>query len=398
MFLTPTNAPNGRGNYRDYSSANEGVFTDYDHHWLSNVRRNPTTLVEGHQWRAPSAYTRAISVSTREGPYRAMNLNNGSIYEGQLYGFTNGANSSCLRPYFDHESFAWDSNAIVQTETECMLKLSEKKADMGTAIGESRQALTMLARSSVALWESYRAVRRGDLAKAARLLGVDPKKGSALTGPASAWLSFRYGWAPLLNDLNDQFNILSSKIQEKGMLIHATRVKRFEGVEHRNYSDASTIHDIEWKSLYKTRLDAIVDVPGLREASRLGLTNPLGVAWELVPYSFIVDWFAPIGSMLELSSARAGLRFIGGSTSLCAIGSHVVFLKPYSGVAVLSTGKLSVRKYHFERYPLGDFPIGRLYLRDNPLKSKQSLDALALWHQTQKDLVSTPRLYTRRKR
>jgi hypothetical protein len=31
----------------------------------------------------------------------------------------------------------------------------------------------------------------------------------------------------------------------------------------------------------------------------LGLTDPLSVAWELIPYSFVVDWFVPIGTYLD---------------------------------------------------------------------------------------------------
>jgi hypothetical protein len=30
----------------------------------------------------------------------------------------------------------------------------------------------------------------------------------------------------------------------------------------------------------------------------LGLVNPLEIAWEVVPYSFVVDWFLPVGSYI----------------------------------------------------------------------------------------------------
>lgn len=34
-------------------------------------------------------------------------------------------------------------------------------------------------------------------------------------------------------------------------------------------------------------------------ARQLGLVDPATVVWELIPYSFVVDWFLPIGSYLE---------------------------------------------------------------------------------------------------
>jgi hypothetical protein len=38
----------------------------------------------------------------------------------------------------------------------------------------------------------------------------------------------------------------------------------------------------------------------------LGLTNPALVAWELVPFSFVVDWALPIGDWLSSLDAMLG--------------------------------------------------------------------------------------------
>jgi hypothetical protein len=37
----------------------------------------------------------------------------------------------------------------------------------------------------------------------------------------------------------------------------------------------------------------------LSTSRALGLLDPLTVVWEIIPYSFVVDWFLPIGSYLE---------------------------------------------------------------------------------------------------
>lgn len=54
--------------------------------------------------------------------------------------------------------------------------------------------------------------------------------------------------------------------------------------------------------------------PELFEYSRLGLTNPLGIAWELVPLSFVVDYFFNIGRAITIlhDSLGIGLQFISG--------------------------------------------------------------------------------------
>jgi hypothetical protein len=38
----------------------------------------------------------------------------------------------------------------------------------------------------------------------------------------------------------------------------------------------------------------------------LGLINPAVVAWELVPFSFLVDWFIPVGKFLDSWTDQLG--------------------------------------------------------------------------------------------
>jgi hypothetical protein len=53
----------------------------------------------------------------------------------------------------------------------------------------------------------------------------------------------------------------------------------------------------------------------LLQANRLGVINPLAIAWELYPFSFVIDWFVPIGSVLTAATATAGLEFVSGHTT-----------------------------------------------------------------------------------
>lgn len=50
-----------------------------------------------------------------------------------------------------------------------------------------------------------------------------------------------------------------------------------------------------------------VSNPNLFLASRLGLTNPAVVAWQLLPGSFLVDWFIPVEQFLNQASDFYGL-------------------------------------------------------------------------------------------
>jgi hypothetical protein len=61
------------------------------------------------------------------------------------------------------------------------------------------------------------------------------------------------------------------------------------------------------------RLDYKMDNPLLAQAANLGLTNPAALAWELVPFSFVADWFVPVGDYLNCLDAALGYSFLGGS-------------------------------------------------------------------------------------
>jgi hypothetical protein len=62
-------------------------------------------------------------------------------------------------------------------------------------------------------------------------------------------------------------------------------------------------------------VDVRVDNPNLHLAQQLGFINPLSVAWELVPFSFVVDWFGNVGQVLASFSDFAGLSQVNPRTT-----------------------------------------------------------------------------------
>lgn len=56
-----------------------------------------------------------------------------------------------------------------------------------------------------------------------------------------------------------------------------------------------------------------IDNGALTYLNGIGLINPAEVAWEVMPWSFVVDWFLPIGNYIKSLSSEIGLKFITGS-------------------------------------------------------------------------------------
>lgn len=55
-------------------------------------------------------------------------------------------------------------------------------------------------------------------------------------------------------------------------------------------------------------------------SSALGLTTPLQTIWELIPFSFVFDWFVPIGDNLRRLEDKLGLSEIATSYELTNFG------------------------------------------------------------------------------
>ena len=55
---------------------------------------------------------------------------------------------------------------------------------------------------------------------------------------------------------------------------------------------------------------------GSKTLSETGFSNPLSVAWEIVPWSFVIDWMIPVGDYLN------GLDALCGVSQLCVVRSY----------------------------------------------------------------------------
>lgn len=81
----------------------------------------------------------------------------------------------------------------------------------------------------------------------------------------------------------------------------------------------------------KAWLSAELEVAGYRSMQQLGFANPVGLAWELIPYSFVVDWALNIGSYLDLQTSLWGLKVLDAGYSLQCDGYTTVTARPAPG-------------------------------------------------------------------
>lgn len=65
----------------------------------------------------------------------------------------------------------------------------------------------------------------------------------------------------------------------------------------------------------KLQADLVITNPNLAMISQFGLANPLAIAWELVPFSFVLDWFVNVGDYLSSLTDFVGVELKNASTT-----------------------------------------------------------------------------------
>lgn len=108
------------------------------------------------------------------------------------------------------------------------------------------------------------------------------------------FLEMRYAWEPTIKDVFAAAKAFEEISNGPRQLYFRTAKRRtLPTTCYTNYGIAS--QRVEARRSY---LFEMYEEMGF--ARQLGLTNPATVLWERLPYSFVVDWFIPIGSYLSL--------------------------------------------------------------------------------------------------
>jgi hypothetical protein len=117
-------------------------------------------------------------------------------------------------------------------------------------------------------------------------------------------------------------------------------------------------------------------------AQSVGLTNPLLIAWELIPLSFVADWFVNVSDKLESLDVWLGKRFLTGTETKIQRSTTKRFatgFTPSSGYTggLTDAGYASLHKVNMTRVVLTTAPTIPLRFQ-NGLNPKRLIDGIAL--------------------
>lgn len=189
-------------------------------------------------------------------------------------------------------------------------------AQFAVNLAEYRQSMGMMVNRIEQLIQFCRHMRRLDFFHAFQDIGFIDRKGNLakmksfkdpLRTLADNWLEYSFGWKPLIEDIYSAVNHFQTPIQTlrpKGRVKNDRATYRLTGTIASGLYTEVTSRGILFA---KQGCEVSIDNPNLYLANKLGLINPATVVWELIPFSFVVDWFVNVGDFLSQGTDFYGL-------------------------------------------------------------------------------------------
>jgi hypothetical protein len=227
-----------------------------------------------------------------------------------------------------------------------------------TFVGELRESLHMIRHPAQALYKNS----NDYLGKVKKLKRQAGKEWTKKLG--GLWLEHAFGWVPLLHDIQDGYSayVAATKPESGASVISASFSDEVDVTNEQLNGPYAGMVNASWGSgshggvkirsrdtlsntavvRYKGKYVAQVEAPRIRNQRLFGFTPSdfVPAAWELLPWSFLVDYFTNIGDIVEASvTSLAGVKWVNRTVIRRSnyVGAGVLAMKVgdiFSGLTV----------------------------------------------------------------
>lgn len=265
-------------------------------------------------WKNPTPYALTFLRYTRGDGYARIVWNHTKPpFEKEVYEWTgcvagrpgmNVLNSfdECLMPWGGYDRSYYASECY----RKALVKMQNKKVDLGVAFAERVQTANLLSGAATKCARSVLALKENKLRRAASILGVRPGRDLGPHNWARKWLEWKYGWMPLAQDVKGSIEALSNR--GKGDWKITARSSHRKDLRRQIISGSYGTKCLVVSGGFagvQVRIDSVPPDDLLAALNAVGILNAFNVAYQATRYSFVVDWFVPVGEWLEALGAVA---------------------------------------------------------------------------------------------
>jgi hypothetical protein len=234
---------------------------------------------------------------------------------------------------------AMDPKLVDLLKWKAYSKIGNSTAELGIALAQIGQTVSMLAKPLNAVAASYRLLTRmlstgnavimwNGIPRFLRAKSVVPlrqRTTQLMRKAADNWLEYSYGLLPTVRDVQDSAEAIDDMLKPYKRIRFAKAGKKTTtkvvstigfGLPSTNFylkyrkTEETTI---KYTCKYYYRYD-VPESPG--HVLGLDLASAPTVVWDIIPWSFVVDWFIDIGGYLHSVLGGIGTTAMGDYTSM----------------------------------------------------------------------------------
>lgn len=264
---------------------------------------------------------------------------------------------------------------VAEASTKAKAKLYASLVPGLVILGELRETLQLL---------------RSPLGGITKIIGKSRNKYKGFGEAArSSWLAGRYGWRPILHDIESIMEA-TVKRNRKRLTARASASGSSTAQETISLTAASHANSSSLRvatHAYSVRAGVLANIKTTSGyVSGLRLRDIPSAAWNLLPYSFVVDWFLNVGDYIEASVTSGNVDILAEWVSTDIISNQTETITPgqYSDYSAKPTSPAVNFRYHRTKQRSPGLPDPSLTFKTRSINSLleardwRVIDAIAL--------------------